>query len=207
MEQRTISISTETILKTVGIVIALALAWLIRDILLLLFSAALIAGIVYPFATWAKAHKIPKALAVAALYLGVLALLGTALGFLIPAVVEQARSAAGHFGDTIVWLRDGASYVRDTTDRLGLNVAGAPSLDSFVARLQEIAFHFLSSVNDLFGAVAAAVVVLVLSFYIVIEDEAVKRGFHALIPEKYREFATNTAWAIVLKLSWKAVKE
>ncbi|HVM90540.1 MAG TPA: AI-2E family transporter [Verrucomicrobiae bacterium] len=200
MEPRVISISTETIVKTVGIVIAIALAWFIRDILLLLFSAALIAGIVYPFATWAQSRKFPKALAVALLYLGVLAVLGTAIGFLIPAVVEQARAAAGHFGDTLAWLRDGASYIRDTTDRLGLDVSTAPTVDSFVTRLQEVAFHFLSSVNDLFGAVAAGVIVLVLSFYIVIEDEAVKRGFHALIPERHREFATNTAWAIVLKL-------
>jgi predicted PurR-regulated permease PerM len=200
MEPRVISISTETIVKTVLLVLAIAVAWFIRDILLLLFSAALIAGIVYPFATWAQSRKFPKALAVALLYLGVLAVLGTAIGFLIPAVVEQAKSAAGHFGDTLAWLQDGASYIRDTSDRLGLDVSTAPTLSSFATRLQDIAFHFLTSVNDLFGAITAGVVVVVLSFYLVIEDDAVKRGFRALIPEKHREFATNTAWHIVLKL-------
>jgi len=200
MEHKTISISTETIVKTMAIILAVGLAWVIRDILLLLFSAALIAGIVYPFATWASKHKIPKALAVAVLYLTVLGVLGAAIGFLIPAVVEQARAAAGHFGDTLAWLRDGAAYVRDTSDRLGLDASTAPTLASFAARLQDIALHFLTSVNDLFGAVAAGVVVLVLSFYLVIEDDAVKRGFRALIPERHREFAANTAWHIVLKL-------
>jgi predicted PurR-regulated permease PerM len=200
MHPKTISISTETILKTMGIVLALGLAWLIRDILLLLFSSALVAGIVYPFATWANQHKIPKALAVGVLYLAVLGLLGTAIGFLIPAVVEQAHAAAGHFGDTLAWLRDGASYIRDTTDRLGLDQSTAPTLASFATRLQDLALHFLTSVNSLFDAVAATVVVLVLSFYLVIEDVAVKHGFHILIPERHREFATNTAWHIIHKL-------
>ena len=200
MEHKTISITTETIVKTVAIILAVALAWLIRDILLLLFSAALIAGIVYPFAAWASKHKIPKALAVALLYLGVLAVFGTAIGFLIPAAGEQARAAAGHFGGTLAWLRDGASFVRDTSDRLGLDVTTAPTVASLATRAQEVALHFLTSVNELFGAVTAMVVVIVLSFYLVIEDDAVKRGFRALIPERHREFATNTAWHIVLKL-------
>ncbi|MEI7511955.1 MAG: AI-2E family transporter [Candidatus Uhrbacteria bacterium] len=200
MESRSLSISTETIVKTVAIVLAVALAWLIRDILLLLFCAMLIAGVVYPFATWANERKIPKALAVALLYLGVLAMFSAAIGFLIPAVVEQARSASGHFGGTMAWLRDGATYVRDTSSRFGLDVSSAPTVDSLASRAQEIALHFLTSINDLFGTVAATVVVLVLSFYLVIEDEAVKHGFRALVPVRHREFATNTASQIVIKL-------
>ncbi|MCC6563618.1 hypothetical protein IT087_01880, partial [Candidatus Uhrbacteria bacterium] len=70
MEPRIISISTETIVKTVVIVVGLFIAWLIKDILLLLFSAAFLAGILYPFAEWAARHKVPKALAVGLIYLG-----------------------------------------------------------------------------------------------------------------------------------------
>lgn len=199
MESTTISISTETILKTIGILLAITLAWLIRDILLLLFSAMLLAGVMYPFATWASRHHIHKGLAVGLVYLVLLALIGLAIGFLIPALVDQARQASGTFGGTLGWLRDGAFFLRDTAGRFGLGDS-APTIASLSGRAQEVAFHFLTSINNLFGAVGAVIIVLVLSFYLVIEDEAVKRAFRASIPVKYREFATQLAWLIVLKL-------
>ncbi|MCR4256837.1 MAG: AI-2E family transporter [Candidatus Uhrbacteria bacterium] len=200
MEPRVISISTETVLKTVGVLLALGAAWLIRDILLLLFSATLLAGILYPFADWASHHKIPKGLAVALLYLALFTLLTVMVGFLIPAIVDQARQASGTFGGTIGWLRDGATELRDVSEYLGLGAESAPSLSALAERVQESALNLVASLNNVLAGLTAVVVVLVLSFYLVIDDGSIKRAFRGLVPDAYHEFGTRLIWRVMEKL-------
>ncbi len=200
MEPRIISISTETIVKTVFIVIAVFMAWLIKDILLLLFSAVLLAGILYPFAQWAARHKIPKGLAVGLLYLALFVLLTAIISFLIPALIDQARLASTNLGGTFGWLRDGANQLRDLTDRVGLGGGDTPTFATVTTRLQETAINLVTSLNGVLGTVGAVVVVLVLSFYLIIEDAAVKNAFHQIVPERYRDFVSVVAWQVVEKL-------
>lgn len=200
MEPRQISISTETIVKTVGIIIAVIIAWLIKDILLLLFSAAFLAGILYPFAEWAAKHKVPKGLAVGLVYLGLFALIALIISFLIPALLDQARLASTNFGGTFSWLRDGADSLREMLDRFGLANGTTPTLATLSERLQETAINLFTSLNDVLGTVGAVVIVLVLSFYLVIEDAAIRNAFNQVVPDRYRDFVAHVAWQVVAKL-------
>ncbi len=200
MEPRVISISTETVLKTVGVVLALGIAWLIRDILLLLFSATLLAGILYPFAEWSSRHKIPKGLAVALLYLALLALFAGVVGFLIPAIVDQTRQASSTFGGTVGWLRDGATELRLLSERLGLGTDSAPTFASLANRLQDSAINVVASLNHVLAGLATVVVVLVISFYLVIDDAAIKRAFHGFVPDAYHEFGARLIAQVMEKL-------
>ncbi len=200
MEPRIISISTETIVKTVVIVVGIFIAWMIKDILLLLFSAAFLAGILYPFAAWAARHKVPKALAVGLVYLGLFALIAIIISFLIPALIDQARLASSNFGGAFGWLRDGANQLRDLTDRAGLGGGATPTLATVAERLQETAINLVTSLNDVLGTVGAVVVVLVLSFYLVIEDTAIKNAFNQVVPDRYHDFVSHVAWQVVEKL-------
>jgi predicted PurR-regulated permease PerM len=200
MEPKQISISTETILKTAGIIIAIIIAWLIKDILLLLFSATFLAGILYPFAEWAAKHKVPKGLAVGLVYLALVAVVALIISFLIPALLDQARLASTNFGGTFGWLREGADDVREMLDRFGLANDTAPTLATLANRLQETALGLVTSLNDVIGTVGAILIVLVLSFYLVVDDAAVKTVFHQLIPDKYRDFVSHVGWAVMNKL-------
>lgn len=200
MESRTISISTETILKSIGLIVAIWIAWFIKDILLLLFSAVFLAGILYPFADWATKKKIPKSLAVGLIYLLLFAVFAAIVGFLIPAILDQTRLAATNFGGAFGWLQDGAGAVRDFTERLGLSNGTAPTLATLSDRLQETAINLVSSLNDVLGTVGTVVIVLVLSFYLVVEDAAIKNAFRYIVPEPYRDFISHIAWQVMQKL-------
>jgi predicted PurR-regulated permease PerM len=200
MEPRVISISTETVLKTVGVVLAIGLAWLIRDILLLLFSATLLAGILYPFAEWASLRRIPKALAVALLYLVLFAFFAVVVGFLIPAIVDQTRQASTTFGGTIGWLRDSATELRLVSERLGLGADSTPNLATLASRLQDSAITLVASLNNVLAGFAAVGLVLILAFYLVVENESIKRAFHGIIPDAYDEFASRLVLQVMNKL-------
>lgn len=197
---RVIAISTGTILKVLGIMLALGLAWVLRDILLYTFTAVLIAGVMYPLATWAERHRIPKGLTVAVVYILLIGLLITAISFLVPALLDQTRLAAGAFGNTLGWLQDATNLLKEVAGRMGIQTGTAPTIAGVAGQAQEVALGFLGTLNTVAGGVAGALVVIVLSFYIIIEDEAARKAFRSLVPPQYQEFAIRLVWQVVEKL-------
>ncbi len=197
---RVVTISTGTILKVVGIILAIGLAWVLRDILLYSFTALLISGVIYPFAKWAERYRIPKGLAVAVIYILLIGLLITAISFLVPALLDQMRLAAGAFGDTLGWLRDATSTLRDAAARMGIQTGTPPTIAGVASQAQDVALGFLGTLNTVAGGVAGALVVIALSFYIIIEDAAARKAFRSLVPEHYQEFATRLIWQVIEKL-------
>lgn len=197
---RVIEISTNTILKLLGIVVGLGLVWVLRDILLYTFTALMIAGVMYPLAVWAERYRIPKGLAVAVVYIIVIGLLITAISFLVPALLDQTRLAAGTFGHTLGWLQDATSVLRDVAARMGIQTGTPPTIAGVASQAQDVALGFLGTINSVAGGLAGALIVIALSFYIIIEDEAARRAFRSLVPPKYQEFASRLVWQVVEKL-------
>lgn len=195
-----ISVSTGTILKILGILLALGLAWVLRDILLYTFTALMIAGVLYPLARWAERYHIPKGLAIALVYIVLIGLIVTAVSFLVPALLEQTRLAASAFGNTLGWLKDATGALRDIAGRLGIQAGTPPTIAGVASQAQDVALGFLGTINSVAGGLAGAFIVIVLSFYIIIEDEAAKRAFRNLVPEAYQEFATRLVWQVIEKL-------
>lgn len=197
---RVIAISTGTILKVLGILLALGLAWILRDILLYTFTAFMIAGVMYPLAKWAERHHVPKGLTVAIVYILLISVLVTAISFLVPALLDQTRLAAGAFGNTLGWLQDATGLLRDIASRMGIQAGTPPTIAGVASQAQDVALGFLGTINSLAGGVAGALVVIALSFYIIIEDEAAQKAFRNLVPPEYQEFASRLVWQVVEKL-------
>jgi len=197
---RVIAISTGTILKVLGILLALGLAWILRDILLYTFTAFMIAGVMYPLAKWAERHHVPKGLTVAIVYILLISVLVTAISFLVPALLDQTRLAAGAFGNTLGWLQDATGLLRDIASRMGIQAGTPPTIAGVASQAQEVALGFIGTLNSVAGGLAGAFIVIVLSFYIIIEDEAARRAFRSLVPTGYQEFASRLIWQVVEKL-------
>lgn len=197
---RVIAISTGTIVKVVGIILAIGLAWVLRDILLYTFTAFLVAGVIYPMAKWAERHHIPKGLAVAVVYIILIGFIITAVSFLVPALFEQTRLAAGAFGNTLSWLQDATGLLRDVALRMGIQAGTSPTMAGVASQAQDVALGFLGTLNSVAGGLAGVIVVIALSFYIIIEDQAARKVFRSLVPEHYQEFVSRLVFQVVEKL-------
>lgn len=194
-----IAISTGTILRTVGILAAIAVAWMIRDILLIVFTAMLVAGVVYPFARWAEARRIPKGIAVFAFYLLLFGTISLLFGLLVPRIIEQMRSLVGSyqqagwlFGDYTVW--------ENLFTKVGMDGSWQGALDGLKDQTGRVIGGLFSTVGDVFGGFVTFFAVLVLSFYMILEESAVKNVFHNLVPAAYQDLASRLVWQMVDKL-------
>ncbi len=194
-----ISISIGTILKIIAILIALGVLWAIRDILLYLFISFLLAGVMYPFATYAATHRIPKGLEVILFYILAFGLIGLSVGLLVPAVRTQAVAFVQSHGDWVSSI-GGIGAISALKDPLQNAPSILSSLEGIQEQLNQTSQFIFSTVGNVFGGVAAVVIVLVLAFYIVVEDSAIKDLFRDLIPGEYQEFASQLVWRLMDKL-------
>lgn len=195
-----ISLSTGTILRTIGILLALGLLWLIRDVLLYVFIALLMAGVVYPMATWGAKHKIPKGLTVVLFYLLLFGLIIAAVALLIPAVVSEAGMLAGTYGQSAQWVSEWVNSLKELSTRYTFIHNLQTGVASLQAQLLQGAGGVFTTIGGVFNGLVGVIVVLVLSFYIIVEESAVKTLFQNVIPNEYQEFASSLVWSVTNRL-------
>jgi len=199
-QPRSITVTTGTVVKTLAILLACAVLWQIRDILLYVFIALLLAGLIYPAARWSAKRRIPKSLAVIVIYLVLLGVLGLIFTLLIPAIVDQARLLAGTYGDPSDWLSQSVNSVKNTLDNYGFTANLQSGLTDLPAQLQRAMGGFFGALSSVFGGVMGLLIVLVMAFYFVVDDSALRTVFLHLIPPRHQELASRLAVQVVERL-------
>lgn len=81
-----------------GIVVVALAVWKLRLVVALLFSAAIIAAAIRPSIEWLKRRHVPRPLGLALHYLVLLAAIGVALSFAVPAALHQVDHALSPSG-------------------------------------------------------------------------------------------------------------
>ncbi|MEO5927244.1 MAG: AI-2E family transporter [Patescibacteria group bacterium] len=198
---RNISIKTTTVLKILGIFAILYCMWLIRDILGLLAGALFLAALIHPVARWGEKRKIPKGVMVIAVYIAMFALFALAFALIIPTMLEQVTSLSNTIGSSLTAVSSSVESVREFSTQHGL----ADNLSSSVASLQEqlshIATGFVGALGDLFGGIARLVIVLVMAFYMVVQDREAIQLFRNLVPGPYQEMSAQIVVRVEEKIS------
>ncbi len=197
---RLISITTGTILRTIGILLALGVVWVIKDVISLFFVSLLLAGVMYPFVRWMAAHRVPKGLSVFIFYFLLLGFLTVSFVLLIPAVAREMGMLAGTYSQSFDWLvglREGIQGISDKYPFVHNLQASLGSLQQYFGQSVQGVLGYLTT---LFGGLAGLVVVLVLAFYLIVEESAVKNLFRNLIPNEYQEMASDIIWQVINRL-------
>src|SRR3989344_5452986 len=89
-----IDISSSTIFRVVLILVGAWFLWVIRDILLMILAAIVIATAIEPVAKYLKRYRVPRAVSVLLVYLIFIGLISLAVTLLIPPLGEQVRQLA-----------------------------------------------------------------------------------------------------------------
>ncbi len=181
-----ISISTSTMLKAVGIVAALWIASMIQEVLVMLFVAALFASILDPLVERLYTHSIPRAMSVLGIYLLVLIILSLVIGFIVPPVALQIRDLAYNLPQVAESL--GSQFASPGW----LNQFGSlDSVQEIIQKLEgaltQIGGGIVSGIVTLFGGLASFFIILVITFYLVTQRNAVQGFFTHIIPTRYQK--------------------
>lgn len=183
-----INITTGAILKIVFVFLALYFVFLIQDVVALLFVALILASAIDPWVDWMQGKKIPRALGILLIYLLAFGIVGGTVYLIIPPIANEFKDLAQNFPRYMDRILSGFEVLRQYTEQHGLLDNVKNSLGSVGEQLQRTAGNIFSTVSGIFGGILSFFLVLVLTFYMVVEENAVKKLIWSVAPEKHQVY-------------------
>ncbi len=178
MSNQSMSISTETIVRVILILLLVGFIYLIKNVLILFFIAMIITAAFDPLVDKLHRFKIPRALSIVAVYLIFFALIGTCLFLLYGPIVEQIKDMAKAFPDfynhVISSWRNISGLDKIATPQAISNTIGS-SIEGITKGLTVATSSIIGIITSIFGGLVGFFLVLMITFYLTVEEEGVKK--------------------------------
>jgi len=188
----TINFSTTTLIKVAALVLALFFLWFIRDIAALVFIGLIFAALIDPLADWFSKKRIPRVLAVLIIYAVLLSVVVLLILLLIPAVITQfselTENVAFYWESVSPYLERVLGYVDLSINEIEFQKA----IEPLTGNISSAASAIFGTISGILTGVAAIIIVLVITFYMVAEEDTARKFYRALAPEKYHPYIAET---------------
>src|SRR3989338_7354332 len=195
-----ISVSTGTILKIVGIFLVLAFVYLIRDILITVFVALIFATLIEPVVNKLEAKKVPRGVGVIIIYIILILFLVFVVRMLIPPIVEQVGLLAVNFPNFWNRIMENFESLRQYSEQQGFLDNIQRSLTGIQSNLSKAATGVYAFIVSIFRNLVNFLVVLVVTFYLVVQKGALSKVLKALAPSKYHLYLEDLSLRIQQKI-------
>ncbi len=187
-----VNISTSTILRIIFIILCLIFIYIIRDVLVLLFFAIIIASAVDLPARFLNKLRIPRAISVLLIYFVVITALIGLLVLFIPSLAKEIKSFSAEFPNYAEGIYQKFQKFQDGSLKYFKLIDEIQKILSGVGEsLRQSAGNILSKTLSVFGGLASFVIVIVVSFYLAVQDNGIKNLLRTIIPKKYETHALN----------------
>ena len=196
--KQNINISTSTLLKIVAVILLLYFAYLILDILILLFVALIIASLIDPLADWFEKKKIWRGAAVLLIYAVVLGIFSLIFSLLVPIIISQASQLYNNFDAYWQKISLGFSFVKTLSLRFGVWENLQNDLPATLKSGLGAVPSLIASLFNFFGGIFSLGLVLVIAYYLVVEEEGFKKALRSLAPSHFQPYLAQL---------WTRVKE
>jgi predicted PurR-regulated permease PerM len=195
-----LSVAKATILIITLVVLANFLGH-IADIILVFFIAVLFSAALDPTVDSLEKYKIPRPLSVLVMILGLLVVLGFFISQLIPLVASQITELALSLTDIVNKLSNGEtdflfgetiqswfnSMMQHVDQQLIVDQL-KNGMDALSSQLQSVAGNTFTAVKAIFNGIFNFVLVLILTFFLTVDEKGVDEFFISLFPSKHGQY-------------------
>jgi len=194
-------VSLVTFLKAIAIVVGLLFLYLIRDLLLMIVVAIVIASAIDSWVDWLHKKRVPRWLSVILIFALIIGAAVLVVSLLIPPILEQAQQLIDVSPEYAQAIVDKVSVARD--------VVGQETFDNMFVSLSSIgtnvsgeSFSVFGTISGILGVVFSIVIVFVLSFYFTVQEDSLKKFIRSLAPMKHRPYIENLAGRIQKQIGY-----
>ncbi len=190
-----ISITTGTLIKAIIIAVAAYFVWILRDLLLLILTAIVIASAIEPGVVFFIRHRIPRLLAVLFMYLAVFGSLFTIVYFFFPPIIDDAAlffASVPQYIDTFN-LQSSLVGVSDATNHLNSSEESSvlSTIEVFRNAFTSGSSGVILLISTFFGGIFSLFLVIVLSFYFAMQETGIDDFIRLITPKKHEEYAVD----------------
>ena len=195
--EQVISITTSTIIRTLALLGVVALAYMLGDLILVLLTSVVIASAVEPFTRSLMSWRLPRILAVVIIYVVAIFGLSAVIYFFIPPLFVELSNLAS----TLPSRFDSFDLFDPALDPLSAitgGLASSISLKEIITEIQQAIISesggLFSATGTLFGGAASFILIIVLSFYLSVQEDGVGDFLRLVTPVSHEKYITGL-WA------------
>jgi len=191
-----LDITTASWIRAVVVLVCTLALFVIRDLLLVFLTAIIIASAVETVAQLAKRKRIPRVLAILVLYVCSAIIFAGLFYFLFLPLLGEFSNFIKSFPDySNALATDSAFSTAFGQNSIFGNVTNAISVPDVVNQLNAFVSSFskgaFSSVSFIFGGVMSLVIIIVLSFYLAVQEDGVGKFLAIVTPWKQEKYVVD----------------
>jgi len=195
----TINISTAAILKVLVIFLILAFLYLIKEVLLIIFVALVLASAFDPWVDWLQKRKIPRSLSILIIYVILVAVITSAFVMIVPPVSKEVSQLAENFPLYYEKIVNGIEHFQ-ISDNLGAQEQLQKGLSSLSENLPNTLSNVFNTLFDIFGGIFSVLLVLVITFYLTVNEEGMKNFIQSITPANAQPYLMRLYARIQVKM-------
>lgn len=196
--EKIIQISSGTILRGLLILLGFIGIYVLRDIILVVLLAVVIASAVEPGTRWFMRRGVPRIISVLFIYSLLAIILVSSFYFLFLPLLNQSAALLsnlpGYLGELQVWNPIQSSSWLSNNSALG-GISSSFSLSEIVEQIDtavsNISNGFFSTASTVFGGILSFLLVIVLSFYLSTEADGVTNFLRIVTPAKQEDYVIS----------------
>ena len=187
-----INVTFGTLFKILIALVSFYLLYILRDLLLVLLTSVILATAVEPIAKFFTKRKIPRAVAVIGIYVVMIAGFIGVFSAFFPALIEDTRNILNSIPDYATEISQSERF------------AGVPQLSQVIETIRESlnkgeifsaissasgsAAGFLTIFSTIFGGLMSALLILVFSFYLSVQENGVNNLIRIVVPARHERY-------------------
>jgi len=193
-----ISISSGTIFRVFLIALALFLVWFLRDLVLVLLTAIVIASFVEGAVRRFKKIKIGRIWAVLIVYVFGISVLAGIFYLFAPLMITEIYNFASFLAqyapgvDFLNYFQSEAfSGAKDIVGSLTNGASVASLMDVSKAFITNLSGGFFTTLSVAFGSIFNFFLIIIISFYLSIQENGIENFLRIILPAKQEEYVVD----------------
>lgn len=196
----TINISTATIFKILIIFLALSFLYLIKDIIFILFVALILSAAFDPWVDWFQKRRIPRGLGILAIYIILFAVVASAFILIVPPISKEVAQLAENFPLYYEKVANGLQSFQGVTTSGSAQTQLQKGLTSLGENLPSTLSSVFTTLFDVFGGIVSVLLVLVITFYLTVQEEAMKGFLQSIAPSRLQPYLVRFYSRVQVKM-------
>lgn len=195
-DQITLHIPAATVIKVIFVALLFVLAYIIRDILLVILAAVVFASAIEPSIKWFRIRHVPRLLAVIIIYFSLALIFSGAFYLLfIPLIGELQQFLNDLPGYLGVISNDAAKTVSISEGGAVGNFISSIPINNIVAQANAVVGSLSQSLfataSAFFGGILSFFLIVVLSFYLSVQQDGILNFLKTISPSRHRRYVVD----------------
>ncbi len=192
-----VSVDSSTIVRIILFLLLFAFLFLIRDTILIVLTAVVIASAIEPATKWLSRYNIPRVISVILIYLLTALLFISIVYFIIPVFLEQAYGFTTNLPKYVSSfdLSNSIHSIGIESDAVvkGITDLFAPEklLEGFQQYFGQISGGALRAAGTIFGGFLDFILIIIISFYLSVQQNGISRFLRVITPYKHQRYVVD----------------